>query len=378
MRWRPTLYLGTWSGVEIRLDLVVVVLIGLLFLNSINDADISRTPIWSAIAHLMLLVAMLVCMFGHELGHAIMCKLRGHQPSMILLSFVGLTFFKAVKAKPRDEFWIAIAGPLVNLTIALALMPFIGLALTQPMAPPLFSQQGMATPYGFLAWVSMLNFAVAALNMLPGWPADGARAVRGWMASKWGYGAATVRAVSISHGFWLITAGLAVIVMTLAPAIKWFVGNQPSGSPASLLVMYNVLFIVFAVMGLYYGWVEKRRVARLGAELASEVVGPPPEFMPGKRREEKVIDVEVVTETGKQEPEAQATAKVATRVETGKEPGQLDELKDKAKGGIVAGKALWTVAKASGKGAGWFAKQSTKVIGAMLAGDKKDPGKPKE
>ncbi|MBK8205576.1 MAG: hypothetical protein IPK87_02160 [Planctomycetes bacterium] len=376
MRWRPTLYLGTWSGVEIRLDLVVVALIGLLFLNSINDADISRTPIWSAIAHLILLVVMLVCMFGHELGHAMMCKLRGHQPSMILLSFVGLTFFKAVKAKPRDEFWIAIAGPLVNLTIALATAPFIGMALTQQMAPRLFSQQGMATPYGFLAWVSILNFAVAALNMLPGWPADGARAIRGWMASKWGYGAATVRAVSISHGFWLIMAGVAVIVMTLAPAIKWFVGNQPSGSPASLLVMYNVLFIVFAVMGLYYGWAEKRRVARLGVERASEVVGPPPEFMPGKRKEgkeEKIIDAEVVNEPGKQASGTQASPASAST-----EPDKLDELKGKAKDGIVAGKALWTVAKASGKGAGWFARQSTKVIGAILTADKKDADKPKE
>lgn len=378
MRWRPTLYLGTWSGVEIRLDLVVVALIGLLFLNSINDADISRTPIWSAVAHLMLLVAMLVCMFGHELGHAVMCKLRGHQPSMILLSFVGLTFFKAVRAKPRDEFWIAVAGPLVNLTIALATVPFIGLALTQQMAPRLFSQQGMATPYGFLAWVSILNFAVAALNMLPGWPADGARAMRGWMASKWGYGAATVRAVSISHGFWLIMAGVAVIVMTLAPAIKWFVGNQPSGSPASLLVMYNVLFIVFAVMGLYYGWAEKRRVARLGVERASEVVGPPPEFMPGKRKEDKVIDAEVVTEPGKQEPGAQATGHPAGNAAPSEGPSKVDELKSKAKDGIVAGKALWTVAKASGKGAGWFARQGTKVIGAILTAEKKDADKPRE
>ncbi|MBX3459419.1 MAG: hypothetical protein KF696_05530 [Planctomycetes bacterium] len=362
MRWRPTLYLGTWSGVEVRLDLIVVALIGLLFLNSINNADVSNTPIWSAIAHLMLLLVMLFCMFGHELGHALMCKLRGHQPSMILLSFVGLTFFKTVKAKPRDEFWIAIAGPMVNLGIAVATAPFIFLALADPHTTRLFSQQGMATFLGFMAWISMLNFGVAFLNMLPGWPADGARAIRGFMARKWGYGAATVRAVSISHGFWLIMAGLAVILMTIAPMVKWFVGNNPSQSPASLVVMYNILFLVFAVMGLYYGHAEKRRVARLGAEQAEQVVGPPPEFMPGKRKEEKIIDAEVVTDDKKQEPGAQATGP-----EPPKEPGKIDELKDKASAGVAAGKALWTVAKVSGKGVGWFAKQGTRMIGGMLA-----------
>lgn len=372
MRWRPTLYLGRWSGVEVRLDLIVVALIGLLFLNSINNADVSRTPIWSAIAHLMLLVVMLVCMFGHELGHALMCKLRGHQPSMILLSFVGLTFFKTVKAKPRDEFWIAIAGPMVNLGIALATSPFIFLALTDPHTVSLFSQQGMASFFGFMAWISMLNFGVAFLNMLPGWPADGARAVRGWMARKWGYGAATVRAVSISHGFWLIMAGVAVILMTIAPMVKWFVGNNPSQSPASLVVMYNILFLVFAVMGLYYGHAEKRRVARLGAEKAADVVGPPPEFMPGKRKEETVIDAEVVGETKEQEPGAQATGKAEPGAASTEEPGKIDELKQKASAGVAAGKALWTVAKVSGKGVGWFAKQGTRMIGGMLSDKDKD------
>ena len=39
MRWRPTLYLGRWAGVEIRLDLILVVLIGLLFFSSLRDAQ---------------------------------------------------------------------------------------------------------------------------------------------------------------------------------------------------------------------------------------------------------------------------------------------------------------------------------------------------
>jgi Zn-dependent protease len=301
---------------------------------------------------------------------------------MILLSFVGLTFFKTVKAKPRDEFWIALAGPMVNLGIAVATAPFIAVALADRTAPPLITQAGMATFAGFMAWLSMLNFAVAAINLMPGWPADGARAIRGWLAKKWGYGAATVRAVAISHGFWLILAGVGVIIMVLAPMIRWTAGDAPSRSPASLIVMYNILLIVFAMMGLYYGWAEKRRVARLGAERASAVVGPPPEFMPGRRKDTKTIDVEKqgpdssAEVSAKAEAQARADGSSEGSSSTDQHDAGMEDLKTKAKDTINAGKAMWTVAKASGKGAGWFAKKSTRVISALLASEKENKPAP--
>jgi Zn-dependent protease len=364
MRWRPTIYLGRWAGIEIRLDLILVVLIGLLFFSSLNNATgegATGNDVWTAVAHLVLLVAMIFCMFCHELGHAFMCKLRGHQPKMILLSFVGLTFFDAKKAKPSDEFWIAISGPLVNVLIALVTAPFIIIYFSQRNAPPLLSQAAMANYAGFLSWISILNFLIALGNLTPGWPADGARAVRGWLARKYGYAAGTVRAVAISHGFWLVLAGISVVIMTTAPFLESIGGNRPTYSTAAMVVMYNVVFLVMAVIGLYYGWAEKRRVARLGAERAAAFVGPPPEFMPKSKAEkeakekEKVIDAEATVD-GEEKPK-----------EKKKEgPGKVDEAKQKAKDTIDAGKALYKVAKVTGKGGGWVAKQGAKMVGDML------------
>lgn len=377
MRWRPTIYLGRWAGVELRLDLILVVLIGLLFFSSLNDASVGSEPraIWSAVAHLGLLVALVFCMFLHEVGHAFMCKLRGHEPKMILLSFVGLTFFNAKNAKPSDEFWIAISGPLVNLAIAAATVPFVVIQITDRSAPPLLTQASMASLVGFMTWLCILNFLIAVGNLTPGWPADGARAVRGRLAKKYGYAAGTVRAVAISHGFWLCLAGFSVIIMTLAPLFDFMKGATPTRSPYSMLVMYNVVFLVMAVIGLYYGWAEKRRVARLGADKAAESVGPPPEFMPKSKQprpqggaEGKTIDAEVVAVDGhKPEPAAKPD-----------EPGKIDELKDKAKETINTGKTLYKVAKATGKGGGWFAKQGLKMVGAMFKSDDKYDKKPEK
>jgi Zn-dependent protease len=380
MRWRPTIYLGRWAGVELRLDLILVVLIGLLFFSSLNDASVANAPageIWTAVAHLVLLLALVLCMFLHEVGHAVMCKLRGHQPKMILLSFVGLTFFNAKNAKPSDEFWIAISGPMVNVAIAAATAPFIFIHLADRSAPPLATQAAMATLAGFMSWLSILNFLVAVGNLTPGWPADGARAVRARLAKKYGYGAGTLRAVAISHGFWLCLSGFSVIIVTLTqtPVLDFLKGPTPTRSSVAMVVMYNVVFLVMAMLGLYYGWAEKRRVARLGAEKASEVVGPPPEFMPGKERrapasgpDGKTIDATVVAVDGKP---TEPMAKPA-------EPSRIDEIKDKAKETLNTGKTLYKVAKATGKGGGWFARQGFKLVGAMFKGDDKYEKKPDE
>ena len=374
MRWRPTIYLGRWAGVELRLDLILVVLIGLLFFTSLNNATVRNAPageVWTAVAHLVLLIALVMCMFLHEVGHALMCKLRGHEPRMILLSFVGLTFFKSGKVKPRDEFWIALAGPMVNLLIAVATAPFVIAHIVDRSAPPLLTQAAMASLVGFMSWLSILNFLIALGNLTPGWPADGARAVRGWLAKKYGYGAGTVRAVAISHGFWLVLAGISVILMTISPLFTALQGPTPTRSQTSMIITYNVVFLVMAVLGLYYGHAEKRRVARLGAERAAQVVGPPPEFMPKSHEDqeegEKVIDTEATVAGKEQEPGAQATGKQA-------EPSKVDELKDKAKETIEAGKIAYKVAKATGKGGGWFAKKGFQLIRAMLSSN----DKPKE
>jgi hypothetical protein len=106
------------------------------------------------------------------------------------------------------------------------------------------------------------------------------------------------------------------------------------------------------------------------------VVGPPPVFMPGKSEPRpqgsgpgsKTIDAEVVSVDGKKpEPSAKSA-----------EPSKIDEIKDKAKETLNTGKTLYKVAKATGKGGGWFAKQGFRLVGAMFKSDDKYEKKPEE
>lgn len=356
MTFRPTIYLGRWFGVEIRLDWYVVALIGLLFLFSLEDASRSRAGTWAAVAHLVLLCALLFCIFLHEVGHAAMVKLRGHRARMIMLSFVGFTFFEAKRAKPIDETLIAVAGPAVNAIIGVVLLPFVIVALTQRSEAPILSQASLATWSGFLGTLSVLNFVVALGNLMPLWPMDGARAVRGFFASRHGFVEGTERAVKVSHGLWLIIAGVSVLLLTLR---GWLVGltaryNDPSTSPLSTVLLYQFIVLVLAAMGIYYGWMEVRRVRAYG-EAAKDVVGPPPEFEPKTREKLTLMDAEVVS---------------GGRPESEQPKGPT--LAEKAAAAKNAATALWTVAKLTGKGAGWFAKQGIKVAGEMMKNTEKD------
>ncbi|MCC6573150.1 MAG: hypothetical protein IT462_05100 [Planctomycetes bacterium] len=358
MNYRPTIPLGRWFGVEIRLDLMLVGLGVLLFFISLRDATAPGAApgeVWSAFAHLALLGSMALCMFLHEIGHAVAAYLRGHRATMILLSFIGLTFFETKNAKPSDEVWIALAGPAVNIALAIVSAPAILVAAGQPQ--PMFSLNSIATPAGFFAAFSVLNFLVGMGNLMPVWPADGARAVRGWLARSRGFERGTQRAVEISHGLWLISAGIATFLMTTG---SWLVGPQTraASNSLSMVLMYQLVVMAMAWIGIYYGMAELKRVRKLGERQAAVVVGPPPEFMPA-RKHTAILDAEVVS-GGRSEEEKM---------------GSLDDAAKKAKAGAEAAKALWKVAKLSGKGAGWFVKQSWKLAGAMMKEDEKDKKK---
>jgi Zn-dependent protease len=70
------------------------------------------------------------------------------------------------------EFWVAIVGPITS-----ALIGFICLALAWALAWTMTAEPG--TPLiVMLAWLGILNLALAIFNMIPGFPMDGGRVLR--------------------------------------------------------------------------------------------------------------------------------------------------------------------------------------------------------
>jgi len=87
--------------------------------------------------------------------------------AITLFLFGGVAQFSSDSERASDEFWIAIAGPLVSFVLALAFMALAGVAA------------GGYEPLSVgLGWLGLINLVVALFNLIPGFPLDGGRVFR--------------------------------------------------------------------------------------------------------------------------------------------------------------------------------------------------------
>lgn len=118
------------------------------------------------VAGLAFAVVLYLSVLLHEASHAAMAKHYGFPVSSITLHFLGgMTAIEAEATKPRQEFMIAVVGPLTSLVVG-------GVALlVSPVVPDgllLMAVQGLAGA----------NLLVGALNLVPGLPLDGGRVLK--------------------------------------------------------------------------------------------------------------------------------------------------------------------------------------------------------
>jgi stage IV sporulation protein FB len=135
---------------------------------------------WRDVVVLFLLVML------HELGHAAMANHLGYQVEEVsLLPFGGVAklAFGSLGFQPKHEALIAVAGPFVNLVLA------VGAWLAYVMG---------AWSEAYCHQVVQLNLWIAVFNLLPGLPLDGGRVLRAARSRKRGYEAATREAYTVA------------------------------------------------------------------------------------------------------------------------------------------------------------------------------------
>lgn len=142
-----------------------------------------------------LLVALLfVCVVLHELGHSLVAKGFGIPVrEIILLPIGGMAQMTKKPKTPAQELLIAIAGPLVNVVIAVGMLIAGVVVLGSSGAAAAFSKLGSAPPSLETMWVVLTasNVMLAVFNMLPALPMDGGRVLRSLLAMGLGQSRAT-------------------------------------------------------------------------------------------------------------------------------------------------------------------------------------------
>src|SRR5437588_4586250 len=101
------------AGIQLRIHVAFLLLIGWFAIGSASAA--------------IFVLLLFVCVVLHEFGHAIAAKGYGiNTPGITLLPIGGVARLERMPEEPKQELVIAIAGPLVNVIIAVCLFVVIG------------------------------------------------------------------------------------------------------------------------------------------------------------------------------------------------------------------------------------------------------------
>jgi Zn-dependent protease len=172
-----TIRLGTILGIPVSMNWSVLLIAGLIAFSVSGQLLPAQVPGLTDAAYWGAGILVATLFFGsllaHELSHAIVARREGLVVRGITLWLLGgVARMEGDARSPGSEARIAGVGPLTSLGLALSF-------LLAAMAIGLLPTSDLAALAGTAAaWLALVNFILAAFNMLPGVPLDGGRVAR--------------------------------------------------------------------------------------------------------------------------------------------------------------------------------------------------------
>jgi Zn-dependent protease len=235
---KQSVYIGRILGIPIGLDytwFLIFILVTALLATSYFPLEYHgwSTSLYWLVGGVTSLL-FFACVLLHELGHSVVA-LRYKIPvrSITLFIFGGIAQIASEPPFALAEFWIALAGPMVNFVIAGIL------TLLEPLAG------GAAPLVGTLKYLAYINLTLGLFNLIPGFPLDGGRVFRAivWALVK-DFRRATNIAVVVGRGFallfilfglWQMFTGNFSDGLWIA-FVGWFLENAASGQVQNLTI----------------------------------------------------------------------------------------------------------------------------------------------
>ncbi|MBK8632100.1 MAG: site-2 protease family protein [Saprospiraceae bacterium] len=138
------------------------------------------------------ILVLFTCVVLHEYGHALAAKRYKVNTKDIILSPIGgIARLEKLPEKPIEEFVIAIAGPLVNVVIAIILSAIILTTSDFTLFPKVEDITQVNTFSDFGRYIVILNIVLFIFNLIPAFPMDGGRILRALLAMRIGRRRAT-------------------------------------------------------------------------------------------------------------------------------------------------------------------------------------------
>lgn len=190
MKW--SFKIARVAGIDVYMHTTFIILVGFVALSYwFNEQSVPAVVEGTAF-----LLALFGSVLLHEFGHALTARRYGIQTRDItLLPIGGVARLERMPDKPMQELWVALAGPAVNVVIALVLAAVMLVTGTMEPITTLNVTDG-----SFLGRLLMVNISLFLFNLIPAFPMDGGRVLRALLASRIEYTRATQIAATIGQG----------------------------------------------------------------------------------------------------------------------------------------------------------------------------------
>jgi Zn-dependent protease/CBS domain-containing protein len=198
MRW--SYKIARIAGIDVRVHATFLLLLAFVGFQSYAGTGTAA----GALAGIGFILLVFFVVVLHEYGHALAARRYGIPTRDItLLPIGGVARLERMPREPRQELVIALAGPAVNVVLALVLWLYLRAAggFVDPMAPA--DERFFA--HGLARQMLSVNVWLAAFNLIPAFPMDGGRVLRAVLAWRTGdYASATARAAAVGRAVALV------------------------------------------------------------------------------------------------------------------------------------------------------------------------------
>ena len=172
-----------------------------------------------AIAAVVFILLLFVCVVLHEFGHVAAARRYGIKTPTVTLSPIGgIAALERMPEKPGQEIVVALAGPAVTLAIAAGLYAVLGFAVDLTSLT-----QSQADVLHLTARLAMANVVLLVFNLIPAFPMDGGRVLRGLLTYWLGHRQATVIAARIGQALALGLTALGILYDPLLLLVAVFI-----------------------------------------------------------------------------------------------------------------------------------------------------------
>jgi len=214
--------LATVSGFDIKVDPSWALIAALVTWTLSQQYFPATLPDQTSQMYVVMAVVAMLSFFGslllHELAHSVVARRFGVQiKGITLFLFGGVAELAEEPKSATAEFWIALAGPAMSLSLSAVFWLLAQLSVQLLNAPAVIET---------LSYLAAVNLVIALFNLVPAFPLDGGRVLRAYLWHRHGDILRATKAAARSgtiFAYGLMFLGVLVLFQGLLITGLWYI-----------------------------------------------------------------------------------------------------------------------------------------------------------